>query len=315
MQAAADDAETKCTEQREVLWNTQAQALRDQFIDQLKAIYFHLHGPFISWAPRALHSAIETLWGEHEQAIHALFLQLPLANLGVLRVYISRESEPLMDRMNEILETTKTESPCQPRRESEGFFHTADLGSMFEALRGRPLPPPDNRDDELKRIFRRLARDLHPDTGLESSPTTKAIWNEIMACYRSKDLEGLKALEVQKLLRLQQWDLKEHGLSTLHELKHKLRAQLRSLQAEQARLKEQPAHRWELAKNKPAKLKSLTKRWADEMREEIEMTEMELDDLACRLMMLRTQPEPTERPRSKSKKAQKQTFEEVTPPF
>ncbi|MFZ4100097.1 MAG: hypothetical protein ACOYKZ_07235 [Chlamydiia bacterium] len=311
VRAAADDAEAEATEQREELWNVQAKALRDEFINQLKEIYFHLQGPFNLCTPQALRAAIQTLWSEHEQAIHALFLRVSLRSQGVLRVYISRQAETLMARLDEILIPTKTESPSPPPRESEGFFHTADVGSMFEGLRGRPLPPPDNRDDELKRIFRRLARDLHPDTGLESSPTTKALWNEIMACYRTKDLEGLKALEVQKLLRLQQWDLKEHGLCTLHQLKRKLRAQLQSLQAEQAQLHKQPAHRWELAKDKPAKLKSLTKRWADEMLEEIVMTTMELDDLTCRLMMLRAQPEPTERPRPKPKKAQKQTFEET----
>jgi len=53
---------------------------------------------------------------------------------------------------------------------------------------------------EIKTLYRRLTRALHPDRAETFGEDEKRLWNEIQAAYRYFDLEGLRSAEVTLLL-------------------------------------------------------------------------------------------------------------------
>lgn len=52
------------------------------------------------------------------------------------------------------------------------------------------------RSVELRKIFRAIAKDLHPDVNPNLTTDQLEIWHKILDAYKTGDLERLKALEV-----------------------------------------------------------------------------------------------------------------------
>jgi hypothetical protein len=57
------------------------------------------------------------------------------------------------------------------------------------------LASPEKKVD-IRKIFRRLAKALHPDVNPDLSLTKKEIWNKVLWAYEHGDVEQLKALEI-----------------------------------------------------------------------------------------------------------------------
>jgi hypothetical protein len=97
-----------------------------------------------------------------------------------------------------------------------------------------PAPQPAHGDERIKSLYRRLARQLHPDANPDHGWRERELWHEVQAAYHARDLERLEAaaghvdislngaspsLPVHLLQRMAR-DLR----STLHSLKKQARA-------------------------------------------------------------------------------------------
>lgn len=101
-------------------------------------------------------------------------------------------------------------------------FHAsyAGIGAVFEAVTGNPAPnldevlrrergespppprvrlpqapPPEHtsEEDRLKSLYRRLARELHPDANPHHGWRERELWHEVQAAYEARDLDRLEA--------------------------------------------------------------------------------------------------------------------------
>jgi hypothetical protein len=75
----------------------------------------------------------------------------------------------------------------------EIMFKTYELEVAKQFL--SHLASPDKKVD-IRKIFRRLAKALHPDVNPELSSSKKEIWNKVLWAYEHGDMEQLKALEI-----------------------------------------------------------------------------------------------------------------------
>lgn len=51
------------------------------------------------------------------------------------------------------------------------------------------------KQTKLKDVYRKLCLQLHPDTGCEFSPETKALWHEAQEAYKNGDIEKLESIQ------------------------------------------------------------------------------------------------------------------------
>lgn len=70
---------------------------------------------------------------------------------------------------------------------------TARIGQAEFRL-SHTLEPAD--DAALKKLFRQMARQLHPDLNPQPTDNALSLWNEVLAAYESADLQKLEALAI-----------------------------------------------------------------------------------------------------------------------
>ena len=69
----------------------------------------------------------------------------------------------------------------------------ADLDNANEYLKSPKMT--DKQEAELRKVYRTLAKRLHPDMHPVQSEHEKALWHETVAAFRAGDLELLSTLE------------------------------------------------------------------------------------------------------------------------
>lgn len=123
--------------------------------------------------------------------------------------------------------------------------------------RGTPAPeptPPTAEERELKKLFRRLARRLHPDRNGEQSPIERERWNETLDAYHSGDLEALRALdavcEVEGVAIT-----RDLGLARLEDIRRHHELRFRDFSMKRRGLKRNPA--WGFSRMTSKKLSTL----------------------------------------------------------
>jgi hypothetical protein len=164
------------------------------------------------------------------------------------------------------------------------FFE--DLEEMFESLgggffgkRGRgegdaPPGPAAAPSDDCKAVFRRLARQLHPDTG--SGTASTAVWMEAQRLYRKGDLQGLMALEMDLAVKTGELPVDQLGLFHLLETRNALERTLKGQKSEWARLSRRPEAKLDRDGSSPSKLRALADKLRREFVSEIDQLEEEL---------------------------------------
>lgn len=111
--------------------------------------------------------------------------------MELIQSCINRQSEIIPEVIDLLLEEEIKEQRKKLEEESK---------KLEEAIRFIGLPAMSNDDThELKTIYYKLARMLHPDLNPGQSDTMKMFWLKVSECYRQGDLNQLKLLEVLAL--------------------------------------------------------------------------------------------------------------------
>ncbi|MCC5807076.1 MAG: J domain-containing protein [Opitutales bacterium] len=119
--------------------------------------------------------------------------------------------------------------------------------------RKTPSAPPPEKASELKKLFRRLARRLHPD-GEGATALAREQWEEAHAAYRRGDVEALRTLDTVSEVEGVPVSAKL-GLARLEAIRLHNERRFRGLSAERRDLKEEPA--WGFSRKKPTQIKAL----------------------------------------------------------
>lgn len=143
------------------------------------------------------------------------------------------------------------------RKFFEEFAHQAGIKNQF--------PPKNNKGDrsELKRVFRQLARRLHPDQNPQQTPLQEERWHEANQAYEEGDLETL-----EKLLELSEVEEipinKELGLARLESITTHHNRYFKELSQRRRELKREPG--WGFSTLSKAKQAAVLARQKSELK-------------------------------------------------
>ncbi len=148
--------------------------------------------------------------------------------------------------------------------------------------RGKAPAPPPQRASELKKLFRRLARRLHPD-GEGATALAREQWEEAHAAYRRGDVETLRTLDAVCEVEGVPVSAKL-GLARLEAIRLHHERRFRGLSEERRDLKRETA--WGFSRMKPARISALRRATKSEllirlrdMEDQLEAAEEFIDDL------------------------------------
>ncbi len=132
--------------------------------------------------------------------------------------------------------------------------------------------PPTHIASELKKLFRRLARRLHPD-GDGGSALDRERWEEAYEAYRRGDIETLRTLDT--VCEVEGIPVsKKLGLARLEAVRRHHESRFRVLSEERRELKHDPA--WGFSRMKPDKIRALRRKTEFKLRMKLEDMEEEL---------------------------------------
>lgn len=162
----------------------------------------------------------------------------------------------------------KTSAERKPAAQEEGNGSNGKDGGQGDTGAGSG---PMDREAELKSIYRRLIRRLHPDINPNVTAKEKELFNRVVQAYDAKDLETLKEIE---LLLDEEQSLEDllsgkgdagSLLKALQAEKERLLSQIRKLQEEIAGIQNSfPYNRREFLNN-PAAVEAARKKAEEEL--------------------------------------------------
>jgi hypothetical protein len=144
----------------------------------------------------------------------------------------------------------------------------------------------ERREDEVKTLYRRIVRALHPDSGREMTQVEKEWWNQAQDAYKRRDLEILKliALKVQSDGDVQ--IEKVDHIGTLVDLCAALIDERDQLTIQRRKMKRDPVFRFWSSRARPKNrdklkydLKFQLEQQARELRAFVQQTEATLEEL------------------------------------
>jgi hypothetical protein len=129
--------------------------------------------------------------------------------------------------------------------------------------------PKINASDDIKTLYRKIVRALHPDRGRDMSLTEKDLWQQTMAAYAEEDLEKLRTI----LLRLEgTGDLKVsdfESIGAIMELARALQEEFEAANQHKNRVKKDPLYRFWASRLKPKNRKILEEDLNKSLRQQI----------------------------------------------
>ena len=136
------------------------------------------------------------------------------------------------------------------------------------------------REIEIKQLYRKLARRLHPDSRNYTGSEASQHWEALQAAYERGDLEKMQTIEV--LCDADESGLSiDLGLSRLTDWANHFQAELSAIQADLKAAKKHPS--WKFSSKTAEELKRLHTRTQAEIEDEICSFSEMLDDLQFRV--------------------------------
>lgn len=87
------------------------------------------------------------------------------------------------------------------------------------------------KEQKLRTLYRQIARILHPDTGMESSKSSRELWSDVVDAYKARDLDKLEMLWISIQL-IADSNSSSIGLSDLNQFIGFLAGQTRKIKQE-----------------------------------------------------------------------------------
>lgn len=161
-------------------------------LNKLKAGYISIMNDLEimrNWGKVQLEALYATRIGQFE--IRLLELKIELKSLKkkiqLAHQYINRgeypDFEEIEAKVSEMVKEAYKEIHQEKQKVSFGKAVLSNLGSPEESM-------------ELRKIFRNIARSLHPDVNPDLTEEQKEIWHLFHSAYKNGDLEKMKALEI-----------------------------------------------------------------------------------------------------------------------
>lgn len=142
----------------------------------------------------------------------------------------------------------------------------------------------DRPADRIKELYRKLVRQLHPDSAQELTERERELWHEVQEAYRARDLERMEAVagRVEIGLGGSAFNL---PVQILRRMTHDLLGALKGLHVHISTARKHPAWRFrqktkELAKIEARRRRALTTELR-QVNEELALLSAELDRLAA----------------------------------
>jgi hypothetical protein len=115
------------------------------------------------------------------------------------------------------------------RREFEEAMREAE-GDFQQHRNSRQSAPPSRQRGQLKQLYRKLARRLHPDNGRKLSPHEKELWHRTQTAYEAGHVDVLET--ILNLLDVDEKGTRNASVSTLLRLTADLKKSLRAIKRE-----------------------------------------------------------------------------------
>jgi hypothetical protein len=175
-----------------------------------------------------------------------------------------------------------------------GRFGGGFAGRFGRSNPPRSSPPSQESAAQLKAVYRRLARELHPDTGNLPEADT-ALWMEVQSLYQSGNLQGLLRVEMNLALQNPGMQLEAFDLSNLRETREALKQEVHERKNLWQRLSKRPEAKLGRHAHAPARLEKLQQK----IQREFETQEDELSIELVQMRALWASLDRRRRPRSR----------------
>ena len=102
--------------------------------------------------------------------------------------------DPILDH---IYLQTKYPEVCDKYENGQKNINTEFLEKAQALMLKKNPTPEEKKEDDLKTLYRKIVRALHPDSGHEMSPIEKEWWNQAQTAYKRKDREALRMISLK----------------------------------------------------------------------------------------------------------------------
>jgi len=200
-------------------WNDLLQK-RDAFQSQVAAVLTELHT--LDDSRSVVLGRYAAAFGDLLKTLHSLEIEAARLKREIELVQVAINSGREIDYRN-IQQTLDTEfAEWQAKLDAEAHELAKHRGAIDNLL-----DPETAR--ELRKLYRTLARRLHPDINPGQTAAAAELWHRVNAAYNLRELDELKALEI--LTRGAQPASTPDSMETLRRMLDKLREQLDRLLA------------------------------------------------------------------------------------
>jgi hypothetical protein len=156
------------------------------------------------------------------------------------------------EALHDVYDDLKNKKATDEFNQTFGGNREDSSGSEDEAYTER-----EATSDDVKTLYRKIVRALHPDRGQEMTPGERDLWGQTQTAYQAQDKDALKLIlmriEGSGGLRVQELS----SISEIMELTKALQNEWEEINLHRSRVKKDPVYRFWASRTKPKSRKVL----------------------------------------------------------